>query len=149
MADYSTTIGVFQSQVGKSGDILLKFEQKNGGSAVAEAMARQGERDSTAEQRDDEREHRRPLVEKRRATHKKITLSAPCRKPQRKNEKLNSKFTCDLEFYYFYSDFCPPLGKEQKKMAEREGFEPSTIRLMKLHLKEVFIQSFERNFLNF
>ena len=31
MADYSTTIGVFQSQVGKSGDILLKFEQKNGG----------------------------------------------------------------------------------------------------------------------
>ena len=79
------------------------------------------ERDSTAEQRDDEREHRRPLVEKRRATHKKITLSAPCRKPQRKNEKLNSKFTCDLEFYYFYSDFCPTLGKEQKKMAEREA----------------------------
>ena len=31
MADYSTTIGVFQSQVGKSGDILLKFEHKNGG----------------------------------------------------------------------------------------------------------------------
>ena len=30
-------------------------------------------------------------------------------------KKLNSKFTCDLEFYYFYSDFCPPLGKEQKK----------------------------------
>ena len=28
MADYSTTIGVFQSQVGESGDILLKFEQK-------------------------------------------------------------------------------------------------------------------------
>ena len=36
-----------------------------------------------------------------------------------------------------------------KKMAEREGFEPSTIRLMKLHLKEGFIQSFERNFLKF
>ena len=47
-----------------------------------------------------------------KATHKKITLSAPCRKPQRKNEKLNSKFTCDLEFYYFYSDFCPPLVKK-------------------------------------
>ena len=31
MADYSTTIDVFQSQVGKSGDILLKFEHKNGG----------------------------------------------------------------------------------------------------------------------
>ena len=31
MADYSTTIGVFQPQVGKSGDILLKFEHKNGG----------------------------------------------------------------------------------------------------------------------
>ena len=31
MADYSTTIGVFQSQVGKIGDILLKFERKNGG----------------------------------------------------------------------------------------------------------------------
>ena len=28
MADYSTTIGVFQSQVGEIGDILLKFEQK-------------------------------------------------------------------------------------------------------------------------
>ena len=37
----------------------------------------------------------------------------------------------------------------QKKMAEREGFEPSTIRLMKLHLKEGFIQYFERNFLKF
>ena len=31
MADYSTTIDVFQSQVGKSGDVLLKFEHKNGG----------------------------------------------------------------------------------------------------------------------
>ena len=31
MANYSTTIDVFQSQVGKSGDILLKFEHKNGG----------------------------------------------------------------------------------------------------------------------
>ena len=30
MANYSTTIDVFQSQVGKSGDILLKFEHKNG-----------------------------------------------------------------------------------------------------------------------
>ena len=84
-------------------------------------MARQGERDSTAEQRDDEREHRRPLVEKRRATHKKITLSAPCRKPQRKNEKLNSKFTCDLEFYYFYSDFLTLLGKKGKKNGGERG----------------------------
>ena len=31
MADYSTTMGILQPQVGKSGDILLKFEQKNGG----------------------------------------------------------------------------------------------------------------------
>ena len=31
MANYSTIIDVFQSQVGKSGDILLKFEHKNGG----------------------------------------------------------------------------------------------------------------------
>ena len=39
--------------------------------------------------------------------------------------------------------------QKKKKMAEREGFEPSTIRLMKLHLKEGFIQYFERNFLKF
>ena len=31
MADYSTTTGISQLQVGKSGDILLKFERKNGG----------------------------------------------------------------------------------------------------------------------
>ena len=31
MADYSTTMGILQPQVGKSGDILLKFEHKNGG----------------------------------------------------------------------------------------------------------------------
>ena len=28
MADYSTTMGILQPQVGKSEDILLKFEQK-------------------------------------------------------------------------------------------------------------------------
>ena len=47
-------------------------------------------RDSTRAQRS-EREHRRPSVEKRRATHKKITLSAPCRKQQRKNEKTQEQ----------------------------------------------------------
>ena len=31
MANYSTTMGILQPQVGKSGDILLKFEHKNGG----------------------------------------------------------------------------------------------------------------------
>ena len=31
MADYSTAMGILQPQVGKSGDILLKFEHKNGG----------------------------------------------------------------------------------------------------------------------
>ena len=31
MVDYSTTMGILQPQVGKSGDILLKFEHKNGG----------------------------------------------------------------------------------------------------------------------
>jgi hypothetical protein len=31
MADYSTTTGILQPKVGKSGDILLKFEHKNGG----------------------------------------------------------------------------------------------------------------------
>ena len=31
MANYSTTMGILQPQVGKSGDILLKFERKNGG----------------------------------------------------------------------------------------------------------------------
>ena len=31
MADYSTTMGILQPHVGKSGDILLKFERKNGG----------------------------------------------------------------------------------------------------------------------
>ena len=34
MANYSTTMGILQPQVGKSGDILLKFERKNGGLAV-------------------------------------------------------------------------------------------------------------------
>ena len=34
-------------------------------------------------------------------------------------------------------------------MAEREGFEPSTIRLMKSRLKRCFIPPFERNFLKF
>ena len=68
-----------------------------------------------------EREHRRPSVEKRRATHKKITLSEPCRKPQRKNEKLNSKFTCDLEFYYFYSDFLSTAWKRAKKNGGERG----------------------------
>ena len=29
-------------------------------------------------------------------------------------EKLKSKFTCDLEFYYFYSDFCPRVEKTKK-----------------------------------
>ena len=42
-----------------------------------------------------------------------------------KMKKLKGKFTCDLEFYYFCSDFLTPLGKRAKKMAEREGFEPS------------------------
>ena len=37
MADYSTTMGILQPQVGKSGDILLKFEHKNGGSAFAKS----------------------------------------------------------------------------------------------------------------
>ena len=80
----------------------------------------QGGRDSTRAERS-EREHRRPLVEKRRATHKKITLSEPCRKPQRKNEKLNSKFTCDLEFYYFYSDFLSTAWKRAKKNGGERG----------------------------
>ena len=31
MANYSTIMGILQPQVGKSGDILLKFEHKNGG----------------------------------------------------------------------------------------------------------------------
>ncbi len=54
-------------------------------------------------------------------------------------KKLNSKFTCDLEFYYFYSDFCPPLGKEQKNggsvfahsgyaVTRREGFDGGATR---------------------
>ena len=41
MADYSTTIGVFQSQVGKSGDILLKFEHKNGGERGIRTLERE------------------------------------------------------------------------------------------------------------
>ena len=32
-------------------------------------------------------------------------------------EKLKSKFTCDLEFYYFYSDFCPRVEKTKKMAA--------------------------------
>ena len=31
MTDYSTTTGIWQPQVEKKGDILLEFEQKNGG----------------------------------------------------------------------------------------------------------------------
>ena len=42
-----------------------------------------------------------------------------------KMKKLKSKFTCDLEFYYFYSDFLSTAWKRAKKMAEKEGFEPS------------------------
>ena len=34
-----------------------------------------------------------------------------------KNLKVASKLA--LEIYYFYSDFCPPLGKEQKNGGER------------------------------
>ncbi|MBQ9088771.1 MAG: hypothetical protein IJY46_08345 [Lentisphaeria bacterium] len=44
-------------------------------------------RDSTEAQRDDEPELRRPQGKQRKATHKKITLSATSRKQQRKNEK--------------------------------------------------------------
>ena len=40
-------------------------------------------------------------------------------------KKLKSKFTCNLEFYYFYSDFLSTAWKKGKKMAEKEGFEPS------------------------
>ena len=31
MANYSTTMGILQPKVGKCGDLLLKFENKNGG----------------------------------------------------------------------------------------------------------------------
>ena len=31
MANYSTIMGILPPQVGESGDILLKFEHKNGG----------------------------------------------------------------------------------------------------------------------
>ena len=41
MADYSTTIGVFQPQVGESGDILLKFEHKNGGERGIRTLERE------------------------------------------------------------------------------------------------------------
>ena len=41
MADYSTTIGVFQPKVGKSGDILLKFEHKNGGERGIRTLERE------------------------------------------------------------------------------------------------------------
>ena len=40
-------------------------------------------------------------------------------------KNLNGKFTCNLEIYYFYSDFLSTAWKKAKKMAEREGFEPS------------------------
>ena len=66
-----------------------------------------------------------------------------------KEKILTGKFYLPKSGFAFYSDFLTLLGKKAKKMAEKEGFEPSTIRLMKLHLKEGFIQSFERNFLKF
>ena len=47
MADYSTTMGILQPQVGKRGDILLKFEHKDGGSASVKTTAGQGARDLT------------------------------------------------------------------------------------------------------
>ena len=64
-------------------------------------------------------------------------------------KKLKGKFTCNLEFYYFCSDFLTPPGKKAKKMAEREGFEPSIILLVKSRLKRCFIPPFERKFLKF
>ena len=64
-------------------------------------------------------------------------------------KKLKSKFTCNLEFYYFYSDFLSTAWKRAKKMAEREGFEPSIILLVKPRLKRCFIPPFERKFLKF
>jgi len=64
-------------------------------------------------------------------------------------KKLNSKFTCDLEFYYFCSDFLSTAWKMAKKMAEKEGFEPSIILLVKSRLKRCFIPPFEHNFLKF
>ena len=107
MADYSTTIGVFQSQVGKSGDILLKFEHKNGGE--------RGIR------------HERSEVSRSDSDGNPIKNHAFCamQKAQSKNKKLKGKFTCNLEFYYFCSDFLTSHGKKAKKMAEKEGFEPS------------------------
>ena len=54
-----------------------------------------------------------------------------------------------LSFIIFTVIFCPPPGKEQKKMAEREGFEPSIILLVKPRLKRCFIPPFERKFLKF
>jgi len=171
------------------------------------------------------------LVEKRRATHKKITLSAPCRKQQRKNaksqvqvylqpwvllflqwffvrrlkkgkkwrirlrpfglrrdkergirhERSEVSLTCealsgnpqknhafctcrkqqrkneksqwqvylqpwDLLFLQWF--FVHRLEKG-KKMAEREGFKPSIILLVKSRLKRCFIPPFERKFLKF
>ena len=41
MADYSTTMGILQPQVGKSGDILLKFEHKNGGERGIRTLERE------------------------------------------------------------------------------------------------------------
>ena len=43
--------------------------------------------------------------------------------------------------------FC--LEIKAKKMAEREGFEPSVILLVKSRLKRCFIPPFERKFLKF
>ena len=44
-------------------------------------------------------------VEKRRATLKKITLSAPAGSNKVKMKNLKGKFTCNLEIYNFYGDF--------------------------------------------
>ena len=38
-----------------------------------------------------------------------------------KMKKLNSKFTCDLEFYYFYSDFLSTAWKRAKKNGGERG----------------------------
>jgi len=64
-------------------------------------------------------------------------------------KNLNGKFTCNLEIYYFYSDFLSTAWKMAKKMAEKEGFEPSIILLVKSRLKRCFIPPFERKFLKF
>ena len=88
-------------------------------------LCRDKERQDSTRAKRSEREHRRPQGEKRKATIKKITLSAPCRKQQSKKKKSQGQVTlANLRFIVFSMIFLRILEKRQKKWRERRDSNP-------------------------